>query len=86
MTEASGDSFVSHVEALEESQDSTEMVVRVTYEEAGYFSLTFVKAATADLKDKDCEQLSQDFENFFWMRGYGWWMWIRNSLTLSTSL
>lgn len=65
VTEASGDSFVSHVEALEESQDSTEMVVRVTYEEAGYFSLTFVKAATADLKDKDCEQLSQDFENFF---------------------
>ena len=65
VTESSGDSFVSHVEALEESQDSTEMVVRVTYEEAGYFSLTFVKAATADLKDKDCEQLSQDFENFF---------------------
>ena len=65
VAEASEDGFASHVEALEESQDSTEMVVRVTYEEAGYFSLTFVKAATADLKDKDCEQLSQDFENFF---------------------
>ncbi len=65
VTEALGDGFVSHVEALEESQDSTEMIVHVTYEEAGYFNLTFVKAATADLKDKDCEQLSQDFENFF---------------------
>lgn len=65
VAEASEDGFASHVEALEESQDSTEMVVRVAYEEVGYFSLTFVKAATADLKDKDCEQLSQDFENFF---------------------
>lgn len=65
VVEASEDGFGSHVEALEESRDSTEMIVRVTYEEAGYFNLTFVKAATADLKDKDCEQLSQDFENFF---------------------
>lgn len=65
VSEALGDGFASHVQALEESQDSTEMIVHVTYEEAGYFNLTFVKAATADLKDKDCEQLSQDFESFF---------------------
>lgn len=63
--EAPGEGFVSHVQALEESQDSTEMIVHVTYEEAGYFNLTFVKAATADLKDKDCDQLSSDFESFF---------------------
>ncbi len=60
-----GEGFASHVQVLEEIKDSTEMLVHVTYEEAGYFKLTFVKAATADLKDKDCEQLSQDFENFF---------------------
>lgn len=65
VTEAFGDGFASHVQALEESQDSREVLVRVTYEEAGYFNLTFVKAATADLKDSDCEQLSQDFESFF---------------------
>lgn len=63
--EAPGEGFASHVQALEESQDSTEMIVHVTYEEAGYFNLTFVKAATADLKDKDCDQLSSDFESFF---------------------
>ncbi|MDE6517583.1 MAG: ABC transporter permease, partial [Acetatifactor sp.] len=65
VVEEPGDGFASHVQALEESQGSTEIIVHVTYEEAGYFNLTFVKAATADLKDKDCDQLSQDFENFF---------------------
>lgn len=65
VAEEPGDGFASHVQALEESQGSTEIIVHVIYEEAGYFNLTFVKAATADLKDKDCEQLSQDFESFF---------------------
>lgn len=65
VAEGPGDGFASHVQALEESQGSTEIIVHVTYEEAGYFNLTFVKAATADLKDKDCDQLSQDFESFF---------------------
>ncbi len=65
VAEEPGDGFASHVQVLEESQGSTEMLVHVTYEEAGYFNLTFVKAATADLKDKDCDQLSRDFESFF---------------------
>ncbi len=65
VAEEPGDGFASHVQVLEESQGSTEIIVHVTYEEAGYFNLTFVKAATADLKDQDCEQLSQDFESFF---------------------
>ena len=65
VAEEPGDGFASHVQVLEESQGSTEIIVHVTYEEAGYFNLTFVKAATADLKDKDCDQLSQDFESFF---------------------
>ncbi|MDE7224403.1 MAG: ABC transporter permease [Acetatifactor sp.] len=62
---APGGTFEAHVQALEESQDSTELIVHVTYEEIGYFSLTFVKAAGADLKDKDCEKLSEDFQEFF---------------------
>ena len=65
VAEEPGEGFASHVQVLEESQGSTEIIVHVTYEEAGYFNLTFVKAATADLKDKDCDQLSQDFESFF---------------------
>lgn len=60
-----GEGFASHVQVLEEMQDSTEVIVHVTYEEEGYFNLTFVKAAAADLKNKDCEALSQDFEKFF---------------------
>lgn len=57
--------FQTHVQELEESQDSTEVIVHITYEEVGYFNLTFVKAATAALKDKDCDLLAEDFENFF---------------------
>ena len=63
--QAAAEGFEAHVEALEANQDNHEMVVHITYEEAGYFNLTFVKAAAADLKDKDCDQLSQDFESFF---------------------
>lgn len=62
---APGDTFEAHVQALEESQDSTELIVRVTYEEMGYFNLTFVRAASADLKDKDCDELCEDFREFF---------------------
>ena len=62
---APGGTFEAHVQALEESQDSTEVIVHVTYEEMGYFNLTFVKAASADLKDTDCDKLCEDFQEFF---------------------
>lgn len=62
---ASDGSFDAHVQALEESEDSTELIVRVTYEEMGYFNLTFVRAADTDLKDKDCAGLVEDFQEFF---------------------
>lgn len=60
-----GEGFEEHVKALEESEDSTELIVHIAYEEAGYFNLTFVKAASAALKDKDCDKLTEDFESFF---------------------
>ena len=60
-----GGTFEAHVQALEESQDNTEVIVHVTYEEMGYFNLTFVKAAGASLKDKDCDKLIEDFQDFF---------------------
>lgn len=65
VTAAPAEGFEAHVQRLEESQDSTEVIVHVSYEEAGYYNLTFVKAAAADLKDKDCDQLAGDFEEFF---------------------
>lgn len=60
-----GEGFEEHVKALEESENSTELIVHIAYEEAGYFNLTFVKAASAALKDKDCDKLTEDFESFF---------------------
>ena len=63
--------FEEHVKRLEESAEdkereaSTELIVHVSYEEAGYFNLTFVKASNADLKEDDCEQLANAFEAFF---------------------
>ena len=62
---APAEGFEAHVQSLEESQDSKEVIVHIRYEEAGYFHLTFVKAVTAQLKDKDCDQLAGDFEEFF---------------------
>lgn len=65
VAQETAEGFEAHVKALEESRDSTELIVRITYEEMGYFNLTFVKAAAAALKDRDCDGLSQDFESFF---------------------
>lgn len=65
VAQAPGEGFEEHVKTLEESEDSTELIVHIAYEEAGYFNLTFVKAASAALKDKDCDKLTEDFESFF---------------------
>ncbi len=57
--------FESHVDALEESEDSTELIVRVAYKESGYFDLTFVKAVNADLKEDDCQNVADAFVAYF---------------------
>ena len=57
--------FEEHTRALEESEGSTEILVHIVYEQAGYFNLTFVRAANTALKDEDCDTLSDDFESFF---------------------
>lgn len=62
---APAEDFEAHVQRLEESQGSTEVIVHVGYEEAGYFNLTFVKAAAADFKDNDYDRLAEEFEEFF---------------------
>ncbi len=62
---APAEDLKAHVQRLEESQGSTEVIVHVGYEEAGYFNLTFVKAAAADFKDNDYDRLAEDFEKFF---------------------
>ncbi len=61
----SAQSFESHVDALKESEDSTELLVKIAYEQSGYFSLTFVKAVNADLKEDDCQNVADAFVAFF---------------------
>lgn len=64
-------SFDDHVKALEEKskdkegEKSKEVIVHMTYEEAGYFNLTFVKASNADLKNDDAQKLADTFKNYF---------------------
>lgn len=57
--------FDEHTKKLEESEDSTEIAVHVTYEETGYFSITYVKSADADIKNDDYNLLTDDFTGFF---------------------
>ncbi len=61
----SSQTYEEHVKALEESKDSTELIVKVLFNEKGYFDLTFVKAVNADLGDSDCETLAGAFLTFF---------------------
>lgn len=64
-------SFDDHVKALEEmskdkeGEKSKEVIVHMTYEEAGYFNLTFVKASNADVKDSDAQKLADTFYSYF---------------------
>lgn len=64
-------SYDEHVKLLEEkskdkeSEKSKEIIVRLVYDEAGYFNLTFVKASNAALKDKDCQKLADAFYSYF---------------------
>ena len=60
-----GQTYEVHVEALEESEDSTELVVKVAYQEEGYFDLTFVKAAKSAFTDEDCQKVADSFVAFF---------------------
>ncbi|MCM1568483.1 MAG: ABC transporter permease [Roseburia sp.] len=64
VTVKAAEGYEEHVAALETEEDSTQVVVRITYEE-GSFHLTFVKSAKAALADKDYEQLAGSFEDFF---------------------
>ena len=67
-------SFEEHVKLLEESakakekdeaKKSTELIVHLTYEEEGYFTMSFVKASNAALEDEDCEKVADAFYAFF---------------------
>lgn len=59
------DTYEEHTKALEESEDSTELLARIRYEEEGYFQLDFVKAVNADLSSDDVDLVAEDFEAFF---------------------
>ena len=49
----SAQSYDAHVKSLEESEDSTELVAKIAFDEMGLFNLTFVKAASSALTEED---------------------------------
>ena len=63
--------FDEHVKRLEEgveaekTEPSTELIVHIEYEDAGYFNMSFVKASNAALDDDDCQQVADAFTAFF---------------------
>ena len=60
--------YDEHVKTLEDSEnakESTELVVKIVFNEMGLFNVTFVKAAGAALSDEDCNTLAGDFVAYF---------------------
>lgn len=66
--------YEEHVKLLEDSAKakedkeaakSTELIVHLTYEDEGYFNMTFVKASNAALSEEDCEKVADTFLAFF---------------------
>ena len=62
-------SFDDHMKLLEEKskdkegEKSKEVIVHMTYEEAGYFNLTFVKATSVNYRE--CQKLVDTFKSYF---------------------
>lgn len=61
----SAQDYNAHVKALEESEESTELIAKVVFDERGLFNLTFVKAAGSALADDDCNSLANAFVAYF---------------------
>ncbi len=61
----SAQSYDAHVKSLEESEDSTELVAKIAFDEMGLFNLTFVKAASSALTEEDCNSLAGAFVAYF---------------------
>lgn len=61
----SSQSYDAHVKALEDSEESTELVAKLVFDERGLFNVTFVKAAGAAVSEEDCDTLAGDFVAFF---------------------
>lgn len=61
----SSQTFDEHVDALEKSEGSKELIVKATYKESGYFDLTFVKAVKSDFSNEDSQKVADAFVAFF---------------------
>lgn len=61
----SSQTFDAHVDALEKSENSKELIVKATYKESGYFDLTFVKAVKSDFSNEDSQSVADAFVAFF---------------------
>lgn len=61
----SAQNYDAHVKSLEESEDSTELVAKIVFDEMGLFNLTFVKAASSALAEDDCNSVAGAFVAYF---------------------
>lgn len=61
----SSQSYDAHVKALEDSEESTELVAKLVFDERGLFNVTFVKAAGAAVSEEDCDTLAGAFVAYF---------------------
>lgn len=61
----SAQGYDAHVKSLEESEDSTELVAKIVFDESGFFNLTFVKAASTALAEDDCNSVAGAFVAYF---------------------
>ncbi len=57
--------FKEYIKRYEEEEQLKEMALQISFNEAGYFSLKFVKSADADLTEEECMAVMDAFEVFF---------------------
>lgn len=61
----SSQGYDAHVKSLEESEDSTELIAKIVFDESGLFNLTFVKANSSPLTTEDCDSVAGAFVAYF---------------------
>ena len=57
--------YEEHLKLLEQSEKSTEILVYITFNELGYFDITYVKASNTVLSNEDAKDICNQFTEFF---------------------
>lgn len=57
--------YEEHISKLEKEAESTEIVIRLSYDSEGYYDMTVVKAADSPITYTDINNTAEDFEEYF---------------------